>query len=102
MDVRITANLKLSSVGIPYTNRVNYKNSLSSGVARAFPGGRVAHPEVQNEEENEEKLRKNEGKYRKIRKIEETFLSCPPGSERLATALSLSEREFIFSSMFTH
>ena len=27
------------------------------------------------------------GKYRKMRKIEETFLSCPPGSERLATAL---------------
>ena len=32
---------------------------LSSGVARAFPGGRLAHPEVQNEEENEETLRKN-------------------------------------------
>ena len=25
---------------------------VSSGVARAFPGGRVAHPEGQNEEEN--------------------------------------------------
>ena len=25
---------------------------LASGVARAFPGGRVAHPEGQNEEEN--------------------------------------------------
>ena len=24
-----------------------------SGVARAFPGGRLAHPEGQNEEENE-------------------------------------------------
>ena len=24
-----------------------------SGVARAFPGGRAAHPENQNEEENE-------------------------------------------------
>ena len=24
-----------------------------SGVARAFPGGRTAHPENQNEEENE-------------------------------------------------
>ena len=42
---------------------------LTSGVARAFPGGRVSHPKVQNEEENEEKLRKNEGKYRKMRKI---------------------------------
>ena len=25
---------------------------VHSGVARAFPGGRVAHPEGQNEEEN--------------------------------------------------
>ena len=25
---------------------------LTSGVARAFPGGRLAHPEGQNEEEN--------------------------------------------------
>ena len=24
----------------------------TSGVARAFPGGRLAHPESQNEEEN--------------------------------------------------
>ena len=31
---------------------------VCSGVARPFPGGRLAHPEVQNEEENEEKLRK--------------------------------------------
>ena len=30
-----------------------------SGVARAFPGGRLAHPGSQIEEENEEKLRKN-------------------------------------------
>ena len=29
-----------------------------SGVARAFPGGRLAHPEGQNEEENKS-LRKN-------------------------------------------
>ena len=59
----------------------------SSGVARAFPGGRLAHQEVQNEEENEEKLRENTGKQGKI---EETFLSCPSGSERLATALARS------------
>ena len=43
-------------------------NCLASGVARAFPGGRAAHPEDQNEEENEEKLRKNERSYRKMRK----------------------------------
>ena len=34
-----------------------------SGVARAFPGGRVAHPEGQNEEENEKILRKNKEKW---------------------------------------
>ena len=32
---------------------------LGSSVARAFPGGRVAHSEGQNEEENENILRKN-------------------------------------------
>ena len=31
-----------------------------SGVARAFPGGRVANPEGQNEEENKENLREKE------------------------------------------
>ena len=41
---------------------------ICSGVARAFPGERAAHPEDQNEEENEEKLRKNERSYRKMRK----------------------------------
>ena len=40
----------------------------SSGVARAFQGGRAAHPEDQNEEENEKTLRKNERNYRKMRK----------------------------------
>ena len=39
-----------------------------SGVATAFPGGLAAHLEDQNEEENEENLRKNEGRYRKMRK----------------------------------
>ena len=43
-------------------------SAVSSGVARAFPGGRVAHLDDQNEEENEENLRKNERKYRKMRK----------------------------------
>ena len=32
---------------------------VCSGVARAFPGGQLAHPEGQNEEENEKSLRKN-------------------------------------------
>ena len=37
------------------------KRYIYSGVrvARAFPGGRVAHLEGQNEEENEQTLRKN-------------------------------------------
>ena len=58
--------------------------STDSGVPRTFPGGQLAHPEDQNEEENEENLRKN---GRKWGKIEEIFLSCPPGSERLTTVL---------------
>ena len=66
---------------------------LCSGVARPFPGGWAAQPEAQNEEENEENLRKIEGNYKKytgkLGNIEEMFLSCPPRSERLATALFL-------------
>ena len=59
-----------------------------SGVARAFPGGRVAHPESQNEEENTVwgKIRKkwsNLGGGLKWEKLN----SCPPGTVRLATAL---------------
>ena len=34
----------------------------SSGVARAFMGGRLAHPEGQYEEENEQSLRKKQEK----------------------------------------
>ena len=58
-----------------------------SGVARAFPGGRVDHPEGQNEEE----ISKVWGK---IRKIDQTLRGkwgkwniCLPGTLRLATAL---------------
>ena len=47
-----------------------------SGVARALPGvGKPPHPEDQNEEENEEKLRKNERNYKKWGKIVEIILS---------------------------
>ena len=35
------------------------KEAVTSGVARAFPGGRLAHPEGQKEEETEKSLRKN-------------------------------------------
>ena len=49
-------------------------NLTPSGVARAFPGGRAAHPENQNEEENEKSLRKNKINWskfeEKMRKVE--------------------------------
>ena len=50
--------------------RLDSSNSLvkGSGVARAFQGGRAAHPEPQIEEENEEELRKDERKSRRMRK----------------------------------
>ena len=38
----------------------------SSGVARAFPGGRVAHSENQNEEESDENLRKKKKNWLKF------------------------------------
>ena len=44
-----------------------FPGETHNGVARAFPGGRAAHPEDQNEEENKENLRKNERTYRKMR-----------------------------------
>ena len=40
--------------------------SVVSSVARAFPGGRVAHLEDQNEEKNENMLRKNESNWLKF------------------------------------
>ena len=47
---------------------------MHSGVARASPCGRLAHPESQNEEENEKSLRKNKKKWskfgEKVRKVE--------------------------------
>ena len=47
---------------------VSSSTLLGSGVERAFPVGRVAHPEDQNEEGNKENSRKNE---RKIQENEE-------------------------------
>ena len=53
---------------------VNPNCLLGSGVARAFSGGRFAHPEGKNEEENEKKLRKikkNRSKFEeRMRKVE--------------------------------
>ena len=48
-----------------FTQRSFYMQEIS-GVARAFPGGRLAHPEGQNEEENNLSLRKNKKKLIKI------------------------------------
>ena len=40
-------------MGPMFTDFLCVKSTLlSSGVARAIPGGRLAHPEGQNEEEN--------------------------------------------------
>ena len=53
---------------------IKMEYAISSGVARAFPGGRVAHPERQNEEENKLSLRKNKKTWSKfeerMRKVE--------------------------------
>ena len=46
-----------------------YFSTRNNGVARAFPGGQLAHPESQNEEENEKSLRKI--KKKKLSKFEE-------------------------------
>ena len=55
-------------------------NQQTSGVARASPGGRVAHPESQNEEENEKSLSKNKKKIIKIwEKSEESGTLAHPG-----------------------
>ena len=58
-----------------------------SGIARAFPGRRAAHPENQIEEEKQGKLRKMGENKRRMRKNEEMFLSCPPEVASLATPL---------------
>ena len=49
-----------------FTHSFDFNNY--SGVARAFPGERPAHLEPQSEEENEEKLRKDERKSRSMRR----------------------------------
>ena len=47
------------SKSIQYSLFYGASKVKSSGVARASPGGRLAHPEGQNEEENKSSLRKN-------------------------------------------
>ena len=54
-------------------------SSLCSGVARAFSSGRVAHPEGQNEEENNESLRKIRKNNQNLKKNEESGTLAHPG-----------------------
>ena len=70
--------------------RLALASAVASGVARAFPGGWVAHPESQNEEENEKSLRKNKKKWSKFGEKWGKWNSCPPGTVRLATALAVA------------
>ena len=76
---------------LAYSEHRNGRNMRSSDVARAFPGGRVAHPEGQNEEENKKSLRKkrkiDQNLRKKLRKVEllPTLMLV-----RLATALMRS------------
>ena len=57
--------------GHRYTRRLILSPISASGVARAFLGGRLAHPEGQNEEENKLSLRKNLSQFEeKMRKVE--------------------------------
>ena len=71
-----------------FTPRTRMPSSSSSGVARAW----VAHPESQNEEENEKSLRKNKKNDLNLRQKWGKWNSCPPGTVRLATALVSSSR----------
>ena len=56
--IKVCAVLLVSPLILPCKKRqirfyLPRQNTIScSGVARAFPGGRLAHPEGQNEEEN--------------------------------------------------
>ena len=54
-----------------------FRPTPPSGVARALLGGRASHSKNQNEEENEEKVRKNKRNYGKMRKDQGTVLILP-------------------------
>ena len=54
-------------------------------------GGQAAHPDDQKEEQNEEKVRENKRKCRRMSNDEENedmFFSCPLRVESLATPLA--------------
>ena len=73
---------------------------LTRCVARAFPGGRLTHPEGQNEEENDKILRKNKSNWLKFEEKWGKCKSCPPGTMRLATALLLTHCKFYNLKLF--
>ena len=58
-----------------------------SGIARAFPGEQVAHPEGQNEDKNYENLSENKNSQLKFEEKWGKWNSCPSGTVRLATPL---------------
>ena len=62
---------------------------MHSGVARAFPGGRVAHPKGQNGEENKKILRKIKKNWMQFEEKWGKWNSCLPGTGRLATPLQM-------------
>ena len=72
--------------GTKVGSQANYPQKLVrvSDIASATPGGQAAHVEDQIEEE---KLRKNERKWRRMRKQQGNILFCPPQVETLNTLL---------------
>ena len=61
-SVKSNTRICLNLLHTAFNNTVYFSDFKNSGVARAFPGGRLAHPESQNDEENEKSLRKNKKK----------------------------------------
>ena len=77
-----------------------FDKTLTSGVARAFPGGRLPHPEGQYEEENEKKLRKSKKNWskfeEKMKKVEllptwDSEAGYGPGVDAILEDISVAE-----------
>ena len=78
--IETTFKTQLSSVSVgKYYRFDDFCIVNSSGIARAFPGGRIAHPEHQNEDKSKENLRKNKKKWWNSRKNEESRTLAHPG-----------------------
>ena len=83
----IASALKKKNQSIPREIERSLVAHGFSGVARAFPGGQLAHPESQNEEEKKYSLRKSKEKWSKFEEKGGKWNSCPPETVMLATAL---------------